>query len=191
MNHRVSSRFDGIITLNKNDLNTTPVCQLVVYIQWRVASARLDSVLNCVNRPVLIFREPGTLPSSHETTERHVTERNAVKGYSGCTGSVEASSMASDSTTANVNGRESGNLNGEPVVKRPRESSAQEPPHSFLKEPQNKVTVVLGAQWGDEGKGKVVDLLAMDADIVCRCQVTNDTVALTFTFTAPIPVLYL
>ncbi|KAL8185804.1 UNVERIFIED_CONTAM: hypothetical protein K2H54_058277 [Gekko kuhli] len=36
--------------------------------------------------------------------------------------------------------------------------------------PGNKVTVVLGAQWGDEGKGKVVDLLAQDADIVCRCQ---------------------
>lgn len=35
----------------------------------------------------------------------------------------------------------------------------------------NRVTVVLGAQWGDEGKGKVVDLLAQDADIVCRCQV--------------------
>lgn len=35
----------------------------------------------------------------------------------------------------------------------------------------NKVTVVLGAQWGDEGKGKVVDLLAQDADMVCRCQV--------------------
>ncbi|KAL0177776.1 hypothetical protein M9458_026670, partial [Cirrhinus mrigala] len=34
----------------------------------------------------------------------------------------------------------------------------------------NKVTVVLGAQWGDEGKGKVVDLLAQDADMVCRCQ---------------------
>uniref|UniRef100_A0A8C5A7W4 Adenylosuccinate synthetase n=1 Tax=Gadus morhua TaxID=8049 RepID=A0A8C5A7W4_GADMO len=36
------------------------------------------------------------------------------------------------------------------------------------------VTVVLGAQWGDEGKGKVVDLLAMDADIVCRCQGGNN-----------------
>lgn len=36
----------------------------------------------------------------------------------------------------------------------------------------NKVTVVLGAQWGDEGKGKVVDLLAVDSDIVCRCQVS-------------------
>lgn len=35
----------------------------------------------------------------------------------------------------------------------------------------NKVTVVLGAQWGDEGKGKVVDLLATEADVVCRCQV--------------------
>ncbi|EAA07403.5 adenylosuccinate synthetase isoform X1 [Anopheles arabiensis] len=37
-----------------------------------------------------------------------------------------------------------------------------------------KVTVVLGAQWGDEGKGKVVDMLAADADIVCRCQGGNN-----------------
>ncbi|KAK6639537.1 hypothetical protein RUM43_007810 [Polyplax serrata] len=37
-----------------------------------------------------------------------------------------------------------------------------------------KVTVVLGAQWGDEGKGKVVDMLAVDADIVCRCQGGNN-----------------
>lgn len=35
----------------------------------------------------------------------------------------------------------------------------------------SRVTVVLGAQWGDEGKGKVVDLLATDADIISRCQV--------------------
>lgn len=33
------------------------------------------------------------------------------------------------------------------------------------------VTVVLGSQWGDEGKGKVVDMIASKADIVCRCQV--------------------
>ncbi|XP_073208236.1 adenylosuccinate synthetase isozyme 2-like isoform X2 [Lepidochelys kempii] len=38
----------------------------------------------------------------------------------------------------------------------------------------NRVTVVLGAQWGDEGKGKVVDLLAVDADLVCRCQGGNN-----------------
>ena len=81
--------------------------------------------------------------------------------------------MASDSTMANVNGRESGSLNGEPVVKRPRDSASQVSQLRVPKEPQNKVTVVLGAQWGDEGKGKVVDLLAMDADIVCRCQVPN------------------
>lgn len=36
----------------------------------------------------------------------------------------------------------------------------------------NKVTVVLGAQWGDEGKGKVVDMLATQMDVVCRCQVS-------------------
>lgn len=30
------------------------------------------------------------------------------------------------------------------------------------------VTILVGAQWGDEGKGRVVDLLAADADIVAR-----------------------
>jgi adenylosuccinate synthase len=30
------------------------------------------------------------------------------------------------------------------------------------------VTAVVGGQWGDEGKGKVVDLLAHDADVVIR-----------------------
>ena len=30
--------------------------------------------------------------------------------------------------------------------------------------------VVLGLQWGDEGKGKIVDLLSKDYDIVARCQ---------------------
>lgn len=29
-------------------------------------------------------------------------------------------------------------------------------------------TVILGSQWGDEGKGKIVDLLATKADVVCR-----------------------
>lgn len=38
----------------------------------------------------------------------------------------------------------------------------------------NKVSVVLGAQWGDEGKGKVVDLLATESDMVCRCQGGNN-----------------
>lgn len=32
------------------------------------------------------------------------------------------------------------------------------------------VTVVIGTQWGDEGKGKVVDLLSRDVDIVARYQ---------------------
>jgi len=31
-------------------------------------------------------------------------------------------------------------------------------------------TVIVGAQWGDEGKGKIVDLLAADSDLVCRYQ---------------------
>jgi adenylosuccinate synthase len=31
-------------------------------------------------------------------------------------------------------------------------------------------TVIVGAQWGDEGKGKIVDLLAQECDLVCRYQ---------------------
>ncbi len=30
--------------------------------------------------------------------------------------------------------------------------------------------MIVGAQWGDEGKGKIVDLLAQDCDLVCRYQ---------------------
>ena len=30
--------------------------------------------------------------------------------------------------------------------------------------------VVVGSQWGDEGKGKIVDLLAKDADVIVRYQ---------------------
>ena len=35
---------------------------------------------------------------------------------------------------------------------------------------QNTCTVVVGAQWGDEGKGKIVDVLAAEVDIVARYQ---------------------
>ena len=35
-------------------------------------------------------------------------------------------------------------------------------------------TVVVGAQWGDEGKGKVVDILAEGADLVVRFQGGNN-----------------
>ena len=34
--------------------------------------------------------------------------------------------------------------------------------------------VIVGAQWGDEGKGKVVDLLAEQADLVIRFQGGNN-----------------
>ncbi|KAM7538386.1 hypothetical protein Aperf_G00000063861 [Anoplocephala perfoliata] len=36
------------------------------------------------------------------------------------------------------------------------------------------VCVVVGAQWGDEGKGKIVDLLSSRCDVVCRCQGGNN-----------------
>jgi adenylosuccinate synthase len=35
-------------------------------------------------------------------------------------------------------------------------------------------TVVLGSQWGDEGKGKLVDILAADSDLCCRCAGGNN-----------------
>jgi adenylosuccinate synthase len=35
---------------------------------------------------------------------------------------------------------------------------------------KGKVDVLLGAVWGDEGKGKVVDYLTPQYDIVCRFQ---------------------
>jgi adenylosuccinate synthase len=35
-------------------------------------------------------------------------------------------------------------------------------------------TVVLGAQWGDEGKGKLVDILAADVDVCARCAGGNN-----------------
>src|SRR3990167_8711262 len=36
--------------------------------------------------------------------------------------------------------------------------------------PQCRCIVVVGAQWGDEGKGKLVDVLAEGADLVVRYQ---------------------
>lgn len=56
--------------------------------------------------------------------------------------------------------------NGDSVLASPRKKQR-------VSNATTKVTVVLGAQWGDEGKGKVVDMLAMDADVVCRCQVSS------------------
>ncbi|ORZ16435.1 Adenylosuccinate synthetase [Absidia repens] len=37
-----------------------------------------------------------------------------------------------------------------------------------------EITVVLGAVWGDEGKGKLSDILCGDADICARCQGGNN-----------------
>ena len=35
-------------------------------------------------------------------------------------------------------------------------------------------TVVVGGQWGDEGKGRIVDLLARDATIIARYSAGNN-----------------
>ena len=37
-----------------------------------------------------------------------------------------------------------------------------------------KATVLVGAQWGDEGKGKVIDFLTEDAQYVARYQGGNN-----------------
>ena len=37
-----------------------------------------------------------------------------------------------------------------------------------------KTVVVVGTQWGDEGKGKITDYLAQKADIVARYQGGNN-----------------
>jgi adenylosuccinate synthase len=50
------------------------------------------------------------------------------------------------------------------------------PPHRTIRPPSPLLfldvpaTVIVGAQWGDEGKGKIVDLLAQESDVVCRYQ---------------------
>src|ERR1043165_206356 len=36
-------------------------------------------------------------------------------------------------------------------------------------------TILVGAQWGDEGKGKIIDVLTEEADIVVRTQGGNNT----------------
>ena len=42
------------------------------------------------------------------------------------------------------------------------------------------VKAIVGANWGDEGKGKITDMLAEDADVVVRTEggLTNWTVIL-------------
>ena len=40
-----------------------------------------------------------------------------------------------------------------------------------------QVAVVLGTQWGDEGKGKLVDILAQKYEIVARAQVSSSATA--------------
>ncbi len=35
---------------------------------------------------------------------------------------------------------------------------------------RNMVKAVVGANWGDEGKGKITDMLSKEADIVVRFQ---------------------
>ncbi len=39
---------------------------------------------------------------------------------------------------------------------------------------KSNIVVVIGAQWGDEGKGKITDLLGMKADLVIRYQGGNN-----------------
>jgi len=47
-------------------------------------------------------------------------------------------------------------------------SSSSSGPVSSAKNSDNGIDVVLGAQWGDEGKGKLVDLLSQEYDVCAR-----------------------
>jgi len=49
---------------------------------------------------------------------------------------------------------------------------------------EGTVTVVLGTQWGDEGKGKLVDILAADVDVCARCAGGNNA---GHTIVVPVP----
>ena len=40
----------------------------------------------------------------------------------------------------------------------------------FLKEERAMVRAIVGANWGDEGKGKITDMLARESDIIIRFQ---------------------
>lgn len=54
----------------------------------------------------------------------------------------------------------------------PRAAAVAAPPAPVEQERlEAQVAVVLGTQWGDEGKGKLVDILARQYDIVARAQV--------------------
>ena len=39
---------------------------------------------------------------------------------------------------------------------------------------QNQLTIIVGAQWGDEGKGKITDYFAGNCDYVVRFQGGNN-----------------
>jgi len=74
-----------------------------------------------------------------------------------------------------VDRAKNGGRNGHTDIVETQESrSSKRARYQEANDIRNKVAVVLGAQWGDEGKGKVVDMLASNADIVARCQGGNN-----------------
>jgi adenylosuccinate synthase len=56
------------------------------------------------------------------------------------------------------------------LLHRPNEGAKRVGPQQELVFFDVPATVIVGAQWGDEGKGKIVDLLAQESDVVCRYQ---------------------
>lgn len=73
--------------------------------------------------------------------------------------------LANLTNGAPVNGGGNGSVNLSTIADNQFYARRKNPPGS-------RANVVLGAQWGDEGKGKMVDMLATTADVVCRCQVS-------------------
>ncbi|KAL8861177.1 MAG: hypothetical protein Q9178_002393 [Gyalolechia marmorata] len=46
--------------------------------------------------------------------------------------------------------------------------------HTWFNVPATMITIVLGAQWGDEGKGKLTDILCAEASLCARAQGGNN-----------------
>ena len=62
----------------------------------------------------------------------------------------------------------------------PRESQVSVNPQFSSRQRNLRYFLIVGAQWGDEGKGKLVDVICEDVDIVARCQVRELTISQTY-----------
>ena len=135
-----------------------PALSLCVCVSWD----RLSQLVSSPSPPSSVLlsslrlRSLWVLPSSQT---QHAWSTLSGSHSHSHSGHPHVHSFAIHVPVMSVNGGSNGGGAGDPCVR-------------------GRVSVVLGAQWGDEGKGKLVDLLAERADLVARCQVrTGGTTA--------------